>query len=126
MTAAQNSKFKNIDRAPYEIGHLLQALPPSFSIYKEQTDDVHEIADAIERHAYNTKGTVLSGLEAIGTVLFSAGTNDNCDIDQQSIANLGCLVRHLSVELQYLIEIEEECLGLKEKRRQLPQKKGGK
>lgn len=116
MIPSKNPHFKNIERAPYEIGHLLQALPPDFAHYKEQPADVHEIADALERHTYNAQFAVLSGLEAIGTVLFSAGTNENSGLDPQAVANLGCLVRHLAVELQYLGELEDECIALKEKR----------
>lgn len=126
MTASQSPRFKHIDRAPYEIGQLLQSLPSDFSHYKEQPEEVHLVADALERHAYNAKGTILSGIEAIGTMLFSAGTNEATSLDGNAIANLGCLVRHLSVELQYIIELEEECLALKEKRQQFPSKKGSK
>lgn len=126
MTSFKNSHFKNVDRAPYEIGHLLQSLPPDFAHYKEQPAEVHGVAEAIERHAYNAKGTILSGLEAIGSVMFAAGTNENCGVDKQSIADIGLLLRHLAVELQYLIEIEEECVGLEAKRKELAVKKGGK
>lgn len=126
MIPSENPHLKFIDRAPYEIGHLLQRLPSDFAHYKEQPEEVHQVAAALEMHAYNAKGTILSGIEAIGTALFAAGTNETTSLDGNAIANLGCLVRHLSVELQYLIEIEEECLGVKEKRRELEAKKGGK
>ncbi|MGV3655247.1 MAG: hypothetical protein ACO1N5_13640 [Noviherbaspirillum sp.] len=55
------------------------------------------------------------GLEALGQFIFVAGTNEHNDTDERSLANLGCLIKHIAVEAQFLRETGwsiREALGL--------------
>jgi hypothetical protein len=107
-TTQQNPNLKNIDRAAYELGHLLQALPHDFSGRLPATPDVLLIAEAAARHASNASDTIMSGLEAIGAYLFSAGLNTDFPVDGSHAGYMGALIQHLAVEAQFMQEKERE------------------
>ena len=108
MSLAENPHFGNVERAPYQLGQLLTQLPPDFSRSGHITPDSRQIAEAAMRHAENAAYAVMDGLEALGQVMFVAGSNEENHVDGRTIANLGYLVKHLAVELQFLHHIEEE------------------
>lgn len=99
---SQNPHFAHIDHAPYELGLLLQALPPNFSAYFPATPDARLIAEAAAQHAGNANDTIMAGLEALGCMLFSAGLNEDSPVEGGQLASIGCLIRHLAVEAQFL------------------------
>lgn len=106
MNITENPHFRNVERAPYELGHLLKQLSPAFSERGEATPGDRLIAEAAMRHAENASHTVICGLEALGQVIFVAGANEENRIDGQTLASLGYLIKHLAVEAQFLHETE--------------------
>lgn len=102
MTLA-NPHFTSIDRAPYELARLLQNLPPNFELGKLPVDQ-QLMAHAAVDHAANYGTAVLSGIEAIGHLLFSAATNDKWPLEQRVAADVGALLSALAVQAQYLRE----------------------
>jgi hypothetical protein len=102
MAANDNPHFNNIPRAPYELGHLLLRLPTAGQL---TSDDVL-VAEAARKHAMNASDTLLSGLEALGQMMFVAATNNQFDLERGSLASLGCLISHIAVEQQFLQETE--------------------
>lgn len=104
----ENPYLKNTSRAPQELAQLLQGLP-HFASQIEATDtDTLQQAAAAAQHADNARATLLSGLEALGTIIFVAGVNDDHGLRNDTIADLGCLIQHLAVELQMLNEVQQE------------------
>lgn len=101
---SKNPIFTHIERAPYELGHLLRALPPDFSSISAATAEDLMAAKAAQQHARNASHTVMCGLEAIGKMMFVAATNDDFDLEPNCISSLGCLIQHLAVEAQFLQE----------------------
>lgn len=126
MASSHSPHFQHAERAPYEIGHLLLKLPADFSSYSTQPADLHDIADALELHVYNAKEAIMSGLEALGAVMSTAATNPNCSVENKTVSHLGWLVKHLSVELQFLNEVDDTCQLLAQRRASTASKKGGK
>jgi len=97
-----NPYYKNIDRAPYELGHLMQELPTDFGIAPAvELKHVH-IASAAETHSHVAGNTILSGIEAIGQLMEAAGTSGEESLSSHTLFSLGGLLRHLAVEGQYL------------------------
>lgn len=104
--ATKNPHFDRIERAPYEIGHLLKKLPEGFSAYAPLTPETRLIAEAAQQHANNANDTLMRGLEALGNVLSIAGANQDGEASQSSLMGLGELIAHLSVEAQFLQELD--------------------
>lgn len=105
---AKNPHFDHIDRAPYELSYLLKKMPEHFSAFRKEPDEVCLMAAAAARHADNALTTVLDGIEAMGEILFVAGNNDQNEVSQSSLRNIGCLIRHLSVEAQFYSEASHD------------------
>lgn len=105
-TSTDNPHFDRISRAPYEIGHLLKKLPVGFSAYAPLTPDTRLIAEAAQTHASNANDTLMRGLEAIGDVVSVAGANQDGQLSELSLMRLGELITHLSVEAQFLQELD--------------------
>jgi len=99
-----NPHFEHVARAPYELGHLLKKMPADFSRVNSITADDRLIAEAAIDHARNANDTLMHGLEALGHLMFVAGTNDNSGIDSSDIASLGYLISHIAVESEFLQE----------------------
>lgn len=99
---AENPHFDHIDRAPFELGRLLLELPRYASQVPVADKEGRRRAAAVVRHAENARNTLLAGLESLGACMFVAGTNDDHDLSNSHIADLGCLIRHISVEMQML------------------------
>lgn len=96
--ADANPHFACIERAPYELGHLLKKLPVNFSRFNPITSDDRLIAEAARNHAMNANATLMSGLEALGQFMFVAGANNDNEVEPQQLVNLGCLITHIAVE----------------------------
>ncbi len=103
-----NVYFKNISRAPYELGHLLRTLPVDFSADATVSNDVLPRARAALSHAQNASSTILNGLESIGELLFAVNSAESNEVATANLASLGCLIQHLAVEAQYLSQTEVE------------------
>ncbi|WP_295990453.1 hypothetical protein [Rugamonas sp.] len=100
----KNPYFKNPERAPYELGHLLMKLPANLGM-APVVDDAHmQMAAAVEDHASDAFRSVLNGLEAVGQLMEIAGVNGDEGVSPHTLLCLGELVRHLAVEGQFLRE----------------------
>lgn len=104
----KNPYFKHINRAPYELGRLLMAMPKYLSSSKKYEPEIYQMADAAESHAANASNTLLHGLESIGNLITKTGLNEEYPIDSSDLVDLGELIRHISVELQFLRGIESD------------------
>ena len=106
----QNKHYKNVERAPAEIGYLLQQLPANLSSESDFTPDLLKKIEAVESHATNASFAVLCGLIAVGdmlgTVMMEKESARNISAD--TLSKLGFLINHLSVELQFLHETESD------------------
>ena len=109
--SAMNPLVQNVGRAACEMPYLLQRLGDPDGI-APLTEEQHQIADAIETHAYNATEAILNGLEAIGAVM-SAAARSADGIDQRNVADLSDLVKHLAVEMQHLHDVESNMGALK-------------
>lgn len=101
---AENPHFKNIDRAPYEIGHLLRGMPARTPTGTMMTVDHRQQAEAATQHMSNASDTLLHGLEAIGKTLFSAAECEDYPVERSAVASIAALIQHIAVELQFLID----------------------
>lgn len=101
-----NPHFRRVDRAPYELGHLLKKMPADFTPYHPLTPDDRLIAEAARNHAMNANDALMRGLAALGHVMSVAGANSGGDIDSCQFMGLGELLTHIAVESQFLQETE--------------------
>ena len=106
--SATNPHLTNIDRAPREFGHLMKAMPARFPEDHAMSTDERQQAEAAIRHASNAGGTLMDGLEVIGQLLFSAGTNDAWPMDASDLCRIGMLIKHIAVEAQFMQDQTEE------------------
>jgi len=132
-----NPHFNRIDRAPYELGYLLQKLPDdtfclsavgSNTLRKPNAinPDALLIVKAACKHAVNANETVMRGIESLGEMLFLISGNTEYDVSAEAISGMGCLLQHLAVEAQFLQETSA-ALGFIEReygQRSTPAKKG--
>jgi hypothetical protein len=103
----ENPHFKNVDRAPYELGYLLKNLPEGFSQYEPLTPDTRLIAEAACHHADNANGTLMSGIATIGDLLVTAALNEEGEISSRYLASLGALITHLAAEAEFMQDIHD-------------------
>lgn len=102
-----NPRFRNAERASYELGHLLMELPMNFGASAVDDDDHLNIAAAAGAHADNAGQSILNGIEAVGQLLEVAGGSAEEPLSQHTLLCLGDLLRHLAVEAQFLRETSE-------------------
>ena len=102
-----NPHFRNIGRAPYELGFLLKNIDDAVSSYAPITADAALQAEAIANHADNAAEAISRGLEAIGEVLSIAACNESMSIDGGTISAIGEIIRYLTVESQLMRDIGE-------------------
>lgn len=95
--------FAHPERGPYELGRLLRSLPTHLHA-ADLTAAQADMAEAAAIHASNCKDTLLSGLESLGCVIWSAAQNKVQSVDLVDFANVGMLVTQLAVQLQFLTE----------------------
>jgi hypothetical protein len=96
--------FKHIERSEYELPQLLKTIA-SYDRSKLLDDEARETVEAAASHAYNTKASLLSGVEAIGNLLVQIGQLPN-PISQHDLLGVGGLIRHSAVQLQHVIDVE--------------------
>ncbi|BBP04415.1 hypothetical protein TPL01_21060 [Sulfuriferula plumbiphila] len=104
-----NPYFTNIERAPYELGHLLRKLPEHFSAFSKQipTAESRLIAAAATRHAGNANETLMRGLDTLGRIIFAAADNEALgETSSSDMRSLGSLLSHLAIEAQFLQETQ--------------------
>ena len=99
-----NEFFQHEDRASYELGMLLRALPKHVHADSEISRDQALMLDAAHSHAGNLNSALLHGLESIGHFMYSAAVNKTALIDPKHFASLGVLVSELAAQLQFLDE----------------------
>lgn len=107
-TGDENPYFDHAERAPVELGQLLLQLPRYGSQIGRGDKAGVQCADAAVRHAENAKATLLYGLESLGKCLFVANTGDGYRMNENEMANMGCFIQHIAVELQMLDGVIEE------------------
>lgn len=105
LGAVGNPKFKNADRAAYELGHLLLELPGEFGFSYEADKPHMHAAAAAESHANNASHSILNGIEAIGKLMEVAGANGHTGLEPHAVLCLGDLLRHLAVEAQFMRDV---------------------
>jgi hypothetical protein len=124
---AGNSHFQNPERAPYELGHLLMALPTGFGVSAAAEEADLQKAAAARLHADNADRTILSGIEAIGQLMEMVGGQAEEKVSSHTLLSLGDLLRHMAVEAQFVRETSDNltyCLSLHDQR-QAARKPGG-
>lgn len=105
MNLAENLKLGPVDRAPYQLSHLLRQLPAGFSAYQPLSKADRPAAEAVESHANNANDTLMHGLAAIGHVLMNAALNDEGGVAPNHLARLGDLITHMAVEAEAMQEL---------------------
>lgn len=126
--SAISEHFKFASRAPQELAHLLQEMSSSFVADRAMTPDEKSMALASSRHASNYSTAILDGLESIGHLMTSAASNADFPVSQGTVGNLGCLIYHLAVQLEFLQDHTAEMgfvLHRDELRKPAVEKKGG-
>jgi hypothetical protein len=90
------------ERAPYELGTLLRTLPIDLDADGCKTEDEALRLAAADRHALNHQSTLLHGLEAMGRLMSNAGVCEYRPVSQLDVSQLGELVSHLALQLQFI------------------------
>lgn len=99
--------FQHPERASYELGCLLRRLPRH--LHGPTLDAVQlEQIEAADKHAANSTGTLLQGLQSLGRVLWSAAVNENFPADVGDCARVGALVSEIALQLEFLSDFREE------------------
>ncbi|NIA00083.1 hypothetical protein [Massilia sp. CCM 8734] len=110
-----NPHFNFVERAPYELGYLLNKLPTDFSSHSKLTADERLVAEAASMHASNANSELMNGLEALGQVIAHAALSpDRGGLNKHQMMSLGALIKHMAVEAQFLQELDfrlSEALG---------------
>lgn len=102
-----NPHFRFVERAPYELGYLLNKLPADFSSHSKLTAEERLIAEAASMHASNANLELMNGLEVLGQVIAYAATNpEDAGLDKYQMMSLGTLIKHVAVEVQFLQELD--------------------
>ena len=99
-----NPHFNQIERAPYELGHLFRKLPYDFPADQAMPSDQRQQVEAVISHAWNANYTLMNGIEAIGQLLFTAANSKGNPTDASVFADIGTLIKHLAVEAHFLQE----------------------
>jgi hypothetical protein len=103
-----NPHFGQVERAPYEFFRLMREMPEDFSSTHPCSHHTYQKVQAAGDHAYNMRAELLRGLEALGTVMWSAANNDEQDVMPMVLGDIGTLINHMAVTLQYVCEFESE------------------
>jgi hypothetical protein len=99
--SANNPLFKQIDRAACEIPNLLKKLG-EVDYRKPISQEQAHMVDAIATHAYNAQDMLIDGIGSLGRLMNVAGLNDQYTVHGEDLANLGALLAHLAVEVEFL------------------------
>lgn len=104
--STDNPVLKNLNRPAYEMPCLLQRLGP-ISLTAVLTPEQRQLSEAVRTHAHNQQQTIASGMDSIGQLLYQSGNGDE-GVDPHHLRNLGMLIRHLSTQLEFLLDIDGE------------------
>lgn len=106
-----NSMFQNRERASFEFGRLLRALPEN--LYDASLDSKQmETIEAADLHATNSRVVLLDGLQSLGRVLWSAGVNETFPPDVGDCARVGVLITEIALQIEFLNEFRDEVAEL--------------
>lgn len=106
MSAFENiAMLGPVDRAPYQITHLLRRLPESFSVHQPFAQADRAVAEVVAQHASNANDTLMHGLAALGHVMMLAGLNKDFEVEGRHVARLGDLITHMAVEAEAMQEL---------------------
>lgn len=100
----RNRYFGQVDRGPYQLGHLLRDLPKR---HTPLTSDTYLMAEAAASHASNGISALLYGLDAIGHLMIVSGCGDEYEPDKRKFTALGEVIQHIAVEVQFLMELRD-------------------
>ena len=106
----KNPAFNNVGRAPYELGYLVKNIG-EIGMDAVLTDRQRNQVAAAVTHAQNSTETLLSGLESIGKMFALIGPLEE-RVDGDVVTNMGELIAHLAVEVQYVRDVEDEMSGI--------------
>lgn len=101
-----NPAFKHVRRPGYELPNLMKAIG-NVDGGEPLDDGMRNAVGAASSHANNAKETLLMGIECIGNILMRLCELDD-PIEQHDLMGIAGVIRHASVELQYLIDVEDE------------------
>jgi hypothetical protein len=102
-----NPAFKNRGRASYEFGFLLRSLPRHLHGTDLSRDQLNEV-EAADRHAGNCGDTLLDGLQSLGRILWSAGTNEDFPPEPSDFARIGLLVTEVATQIEFMAAFQDE------------------
>jgi len=119
----KNPAFNNVGRAPYELGDLIKNIG-EIAVDAVLTETQRNQVDAAVTHAQNSTETLLSGLESIGKMLALIGPLD-ARVDGDVVTNMGELIAHLAVEVQYVRDVEDKMTGILSRDKAASAKKKG-
>jgi hypothetical protein len=105
-----NPAFKHVCRPAYELPSLMRTIGDVDS--SKPLDDAMRFAvDAASSHANNAKETLLMGIETIGILMMQLSQLSGY-VDDHDLVGIGGLIRHMAVEVQYLVDVEDEMDGI--------------
>jgi hypothetical protein len=108
LIGKENPHFGQVERAPYEFFRLMREIPEDFFPTHPCSHHTYQKIQAAGDHAYNMRTELLRGLEALGTVVWSAANNDEQDVMPVVLGDIASLINHMAVTLQYVCEFESE------------------
>lgn len=106
MNCSENANLGRVDRAAYQLMHLLRELPAGFSSFTPVLKSDLPRLREIRNHAQNANNTLVLGMGAIGHILMNAGLNSEGAVDPNHLAGLGDLITHMAVEMEGLQELD--------------------
>lgn len=104
-----NNVFKFPERASYELGHLLRALPQHLA-GSDLTEHQQLEIEAADLHALNASGILLHGLQSLGRVMWSASVNEKFPVDAEDYGKVCLLVTEVALQLQFLDEFRQSVM----------------
>lgn len=119
----KNPHFERVNRAPYELGNLLIRMPKDFSAYTLATPETCLMAEAAAQHAENANDCLMSGVEALGGILTTAGLSNANEVNKGDIVGIGELIQHMAVEAQFMQEMAGEYRFVLHEQEKLAKKK---
>ncbi|WP_426192576.1 hypothetical protein [Massilia sp. DWR3-1-1] len=115
-----NPAFKHASRPSYELPNLMKAIGDVDG--GEPLDDgMRNAVGAASSHANNAKETLLMGIETIGNLMMQLSQISEA-VDDRDLIGIGGIIRHMAVEVQYLIDVEDEMDGILKRDREASKK----
>lgn len=99
--SADNPHFKHVERSAFEFSRLLRSLSTNPDL---TSADERLKFEAAECHAEHYHEAMLSGLESLGRVMFSACERGEWPVAQRDMSRLGAMITQIAVQVQFLDE----------------------